>query len=380
MQIRITIIMLTTIILLAACVPARQLEERGVINTRGVDIAEDSSNQIETTIISYQFDAESEEITTTLSGTGHTIKGAREDASTEAGFILSPGQIRLELYGKEAAQKGILPYISSAVRDARVSDTMLLAVTNTSAKEILTEGQGELSLNTGQYLQYLIEKEIEEDSFPSTYLHDFTHIESDVGHDPVMPIIDLVENKPKISGIALFQDDKYVDEISLQEGYLVNLFQNTTTSTPLDISIPIKPFLKYIEKNQDINEDDELHLHVTIERGKSKTKMPNVQDMHFDTTINIDLFLLETSKLMSVDNEHVATLLEKEIEKAFTRQYETLFAKLQKAGTDPFGLGKIYRARQRDSNLTNEEWRKKFPDVTLNVNVNVKLTNYGTIQ
>ncbi|WP_176330309.1 Ger(x)C family spore germination protein [Oceanobacillus rekensis] len=377
-----TSFMLTSLLLLGACLPAKPLEDLAIINTRGVDIAEDSSDQIETTIIAYQFDAESQEITTTLSGLGHTIKGAREDANAEAGFSLSPGQIRLELYGKEVAQKGILQYLSSAVRDARVSETMLIAIANTSAKEILTKGQDELSLNIGQYLHNLIEKEIEEDSFPDIYLHEFTHLEADIGYDPVAPIIDLVENKPKISGIALFKGDKYVDEVSLLEGYLVNLMQKTTRSTPLEISVPIKPFLPYIDKNRGKadNDDDDLYINVNIEKGKSKTKLKDFKNLHFDTTINLKLNLLETSDLLSVENEHVADLLEKEIANEFTKQYTNLLAKLQEAGTDPFGLGAIYRAKKMDSSLTDEEWREKFPDAIVDFHVNVKLTNYGGIQ
>lgn len=380
MPIRITIILTSLLLLLAACVPTTPLEDLAIINTRGVDISEENRNQIETTILSYQFDSQSQDISQILSGKGKTIKSARENASRETGFNLSPGQIRLELYGKEAAQNGILQYVSSAVRDARVSETMLLAITNSSAKEILTEGQEGLSHDFGKYLYNLIEKEIDEDSIPNIYLHEFTHFESDIGQDPVVPIIELEEGKPKISGIALFQGDKYVDEISFHEGYLVNLMQKTTKSTPYEISVPMDPFVKYIDKKRESIDEDDLYLNVNIVKAKSKTKLKNAKELHFDTTINIKLNLLETSALLSVRDEGVANLLKREIERDFKQQYATLLTKLQEAGSDPFGLGTIYRAKKRDRPLTDEEWREKLPDVTVDFHINVELTNYGGIQ
>src|SRR5699024_9297295 len=88
--------------LLQACLPTMQIEQSGIINTRGVDLVEENNEKmIETTIIPYLFDPNADEITRVLVGRAHTIKRAREEAGKRSSFKLTPGQIRLELYGKE---------------------------------------------------------------------------------------------------------------------------------------------------------------------------------------------------------------------------------------------------------------------------------------
>ncbi|MFP3488806.1 Ger(x)C family spore germination protein, partial [Staphylococcus sp. SIMBA_130] len=69
-MIKKTILLLIFSVILTSCVPYKQLEELGIINTRGVDVTE--NNRVETTIIAYQFDAQNPQITTSITGVGKT--------------------------------------------------------------------------------------------------------------------------------------------------------------------------------------------------------------------------------------------------------------------------------------------------------------------
>ena len=149
MRVNKILMLLFIILLLQACLPSTQIEQSAIINTRGVDLIEENGETIvKTSIIPYIFDPQSQDITEMLVGRGQTIKGAREDAGRRASFRLTPGQIRLDLYGKEAAERGILTFLTGLIRDARVSDMMLLAVTNQSAKEVLQSQQSEVKVNS----------------------------------------------------------------------------------------------------------------------------------------------------------------------------------------------------------------------------------------
>lgn len=384
-MIRKTILLLIFSVALTSCVPYKQLEELGIINTRGVDKIE--NNQLETTIIAYQFDAQSPEITTTVFGIGNTIKGARENAGYNTNFELSPGQIRLELYGKETAEDGILEYLSTLVRDARVSDTMLVAVSNITAKEVLTAGQEELLTDVGQLIQSLIEKEVQEYSIPKTSLQNYLHIESDIGQDPVVPLIGLRDNKPAIVGLAAFQNDMLVGELPIDQAFLINVFLTTTKDTPLEITLQREPFSDYIYNNVSDTQqtgnpenEDQFTVLVKVLKGQSNVKLKNIDALHFEANIHMEVDLYETSELLSIKNEKIAAILEEEMAKGFERQYSVLLAQLQEINSDPFGLGGVYRINKKNGKLTDAEWREKFPNVTVDFNVNVDLMHYGTIQ
>ncbi|WP_165769101.1 Ger(x)C family spore germination protein [Virgibacillus profundi] len=373
-------LIIISFILFTGCVQSKELETLGILNTRGVDLSKENNGQIETTLLIYQFDAQNKNISKLLSGTGNTLKDAREDANNKTTFLLTPGQIRLELYGKEIAQKGILRYLAALARDSRASDTMLLAISDTTAKDVLMKGQSQTEINVGQFLHGVIDTEYNEDSLLRIDLQTFSHMFADIGHDPILPIISLENDLPKLSAMAVFQDDKYVDKISLDDGFLLNLFQNRVSSAPVELTIPREPFKKY-EQYKEIskNKEEELHIRVLL-KGKSKTKMTNVQEQHFKTDIDLDIEIQEFSQLLNIENGHVADLLKKEIAKEIEQQYDTLLNKLQEINADPFGFGNIYRSNKKDGKLTKKEWREKFPEIKVDFNVKVRLLNYGTTQ
>ena len=369
------------LLFLSACPKTKQLENMGIINTRGTDLVSDESNTIETTLIVFQFDPQSKSITKTLYGKGNTIKAAREDANRSSSFTLTPGQIRLELFGKELAEKGIVEMVSALVRDARVSDTMLLAVTNHTAKEVLTKGQQVTTINVGQYLHGVLQREYDDQTLPKVALQDFAHIYSDPGIDPVLPIIGFKRDEPVKTSIALFQGDRYVEELSLKDGFLINLFQERIKNAPLSLKLPLEPFKKYME-HQDLQSpvnDENLFVRLGV-KGKSKTKLTDFEKKHFQTDIKIKVIMDEVSELISMKDEKAGDLLEKEIGKKLEKNYETLLKKTQEAGADPFGFGNIYGTNRKAADLTKKEWHEIYPSISVDFNVHVELLNYGTIK
>ncbi|GGJ70221.1 Ger(x)C family spore germination protein [Virgibacillus salexigens] len=171
------------ILLLSGCLETKPIERLAIINARGIDLL--AEGLIDTTLVMFQFDTQSPDISKIASGSGKTIKEARYDANTKTSFTLTPGQIRLELYGKDVAEKGIISYLNTLVRDARTSDRVLLAITDSSAKEIITQGQQATNINVGLFMSGLIKQKIENDSIPKPELYDFTHAFFEKGQDPV---------------------------------------------------------------------------------------------------------------------------------------------------------------------------------------------------
>lgn len=364
---------------LAACVQTQELETLGIINTRGVDLYEEESSDemLETTLIVFQFDIQHSAMTNTIIEKGKTIKGARKRANYHISYNLVPGQISVELFGRELAERGLYSYLNGLIRDARDNDTAYFAITDSTAKEVLTAGQENVAINIGQYLQNLIEKEMDEGRLPETSVTRFGHMQTEIGIDPVLPIIDLVNNKPTLTGLAVFQEDKYVDRISMKDALLVNLMKKTLKDTLIEITLPAKPFAPYIQFDPK-DDVEEISLMLTILKGKSKISLTDKENLQYETDINLRLNVNEISRFITI-NEKSFKLLEKEIEKKLKKDYETLLKKLQEINSDVIGYGKYYAATLREKDLTNEEWREKFPEISVKYNVKVKIENYGTI-
>jgi spore germination protein len=365
--------------LLTSCVDSSQLEKLGIIHTRGVDISEEKPNQLETTLIIFQFNAQTDMISKTLSGTGHTIKEAREQANKKSSFALTPGQIRLEVYGKEIAEKGILNYLKTLTRDARVSDTMLLAVSDTTARELLDVGQSDTDMDIGQFFHSLITQEYKKDTIPEIALHDFTHIYFDVGQDPFLPVLTMDEDNPQISALGIFQGDKYVGEISLEEALLLNMTQTHVDYAPIELEIPRAALEKYIEGTEPLDPNSEnMYVRIGI-KGETTSKLTDPEQLGFRSKVDIDVDLHEASEEVVIKDEKVAKVIEKELGTAIKKKYEALFKKVQELNADPIGYGKLYKIKSNDK-LTMKEWREKYPEITVDFQVDVNLIHFGTIQ
>lgn len=361
---------------LVGCIESQEIEKLGVINARGMDIAE-GEDLLETTLVVFQFSAQSEKITKIISGKGKTVDGAVEDAEHASVFRLAPGKIKLSLYGKEMAEEGILPLLDSQARDARLPDLMYLAVSKTTAKEVLSVDEEQLSADVGQFLHGLIENHSTDHNVPRKTLQDFLRIYYDIGQDNVLPLFEIQNDLPKLSGIALFKADKMVAELSNEETILINLMDRTVKERMLELSLPIEPFKDYLEERENGDSEKEVEIAVLIKKGNSKTKMSDEENLIFETDTKMELRLLEQSAGIVLNDAHVIDILEKEIKKDMEARFEKFLSKLQALESDPFGYGRYYRSSQKGKDLTRDEWREKFPSIDVKFNVDVEVIRHG---
>lgn len=362
--------------LLVGCIESQEIEKLGVINARGIDITE-GEDLFETTLVVFQFSAQSEEITKIISGKGKTLDGAVEDAEHASVFRLAPGKLKLSLYGKEMAEEGILPLLDSQARDARLPDLMYLAVSQTTAKEVLSVDEKQLSADVGQFLHGLIENHSTDHNVPRKTLQDFLRIYYDIGQDNVLPLFEIQDGLPKLGGIALFKADKMVAELSNEETILINLMDRTVKERMLELSLPIAPFTDYLEERENGNSEKEVEIAVLIKKGNSKTKMSDEENLIFETDTKMELRLLEQSAGIVLNDAHVIDILEKEIKKDMEARFEKFLSKLQSLESDPFGYGRYYKSSHQGKDLTREEWREKFPKINVKFNVDVEIIRHG---
>ncbi|MFD1929305.1 Ger(x)C family spore germination protein [Sporosarcina siberiensis] len=362
-------------LLLVSCIQTQEIEKLAVINVLGIDHFEE--DQIELTVAVFQFSAQSEEITKLMYGKGKTIKGAADDVESSSTFRLAPGKTRLSIFGKEMAEIGILPLLDTAVRDARLPDLMYLSVSKATAKEIISTGAEELTVDVGELLHGIIKNHSTNHNVPRRTVHDFLRIYHDIGHDNVLPLFEIQDNNPKLTAIAVFKGDEFVGEMTLQEALLLNLMDKTVKGENLDLSLPIEPFENHLEKREDRDQNKEVEISVLINKGKSKTKLVDFENQIFQTNTNMEVRLLEQSAGINLESPHVLKQIEKEIEKIMKSRFEKLLNKLQKLNADTFGYGRYYKSHEKGKDLTKDEWREKYPEIDVQFNVSIKILRHG---
>jgi len=363
-------------ILLTGCIETQEIEKLGLINARGVDTSED--NLLETTLVVFQFSSQSAENTQIIPGRGKTIKGAAQDAARTSVFKLAPGKNKITLFGREIAEQGIISLLDTQARDARIPDLMYLAVSDTTAKEILTVNEKKIPVDVGQFLHEAIENHTYDHNIPRKTLQDFLQIYHDIGQDNVLPLFGLVNGIPKLESAVVFKGDQLVGEITPEEAILINFMDRTLKEKLMELSLPLEPFKGYLENREERRNEENFDLTVLIQKGNSKTNLTDQENLVFQTETDLELRLVEQNAGIVLKDNRVIQLLEKEVEKKIKAEFEKLLKKLQKLESDAYGYGRYYKSSLKGKELTREEWQEKFPEIDVKFNVNAKIIRHGT--
>ncbi|MDY0395926.1 Ger(x)C family spore germination protein [Virgibacillus halophilus] len=231
-----------SLICLCGCIPTQQLEHLGIIYAGGIDKTDD--DKLLLTAVINQFESQSKNKTKIVTGEAKTLKSAVENANLETNFQLTTGKVQLDLFGLETAKRGIGSFIDALARDSTIPDTMYLAVSQTPARDLITIQNKAISVNTGQFLHDVIERNSSDHLFPIVTLVKFQSSMFDVGRDPILPLFELQGNIPKMTGIAIFKDDRYVGKLSMNDKYLFNLLEKRIKEERFEASISAKALKK----------------------------------------------------------------------------------------------------------------------------------------
>lgn len=362
------------LIVTSGCMDAQTLEGSGIMNVYGIDEAE--NGQLNTTSTFYEFGSQEESISRIVSGQGKTLMEGQKQMNYKLDFQLDPSTIQLELFGNDTAENGIIPYLRHASRSPSASNNRLLAISDTTANELMTKVKKLPGFRVNTALTNMINVNSEQDVIPKMTLHQFQRIYYDQGVDPVLPVLSYQNQEPRLRALALFQGDKLAGQIPIDQAFYINILHHNIHSLKQEVPLPRQPFKKYLREKSE-NDQDDIHTVFNIKKGTSKTKLVDKQHVTFHTQFNFDVQLLELTENVELDERSAISTLEQEIEKTIQEQYEQLLTTLQKQNVDPMGYGQIYNAKKRHGTLMESEWRDKFPDINVDVDVDVDILNQG---
>lgn len=348
-------------VMLSGCYERFPQEELAMIIGLGYDIENQDSNYkykdtSETFIVKGEKKIEHE----VLSGESKTIYSTENELQMKLGRKWVIGTELVYLIGEERARYGIKDLIDSQIRDHERRVVAGIAITKQPAESIYRLQPRALPTIAEDIRGILDFAKLDNFFSVNNNVSHFLELYYQEGRKIVIPYIEKIDNDVKITGLALFKEDKMLKEVKLDEARLINLLRNSDSNGYIGINLP--------EKNE---------YYEGYFKNKIKVKVSKV-----DKRLKYDIFvnLVGPLKVNTVDKKLIAKKEVEHIQEVFSEKIQmdlmTEVEKMQKEyGTDWLDLGKYAAAKYgRQSDYASD---KVFRDAIIDVHVDVKISDIG---
>ena len=292
-------IIILMIFLLTGCYNYQELSDLAIVKGAAIDI------ENEEYILSYSINSKnekSEEII--LKGRGKTISDAISDMNLTSPKELYIGHMLVLIISEDVAKIGINKVTDYFFRNPMSKKTFQLAITKNKAEDVLKS----ISPIDDIYKNLTSESSLSTFVINTTLLS-FLKLTKDPGIDPVINGIEISDNSIKITNLAIFKNDQFIEwtsnDISKGIAILYNQSDSIKISTECDYeNVVFKMNDIKIEKYLSI--DNRIHLKFKI---KANTE---IEEM----TCNLNLKdKNDLKKLEEILNSKVKYILNQTIEK-----------------------------------------------------------------
>ncbi|MEF2967638.1 Ger(x)C family spore germination protein [Paenibacillus sp. M1] len=351
-------------LLLAGCSQDQHILERiGYIRTVGYDAAEAGKVQITLSIPLVVNEAnQSRSSDEVLTGEAYSSKEARNNLSRRISRNLVSGQARTILFSDRVAKGGLRRYMDTLMRDASISKRTEMVIVEGSAHEIISGDYPEHP-RTAQYIDRLIKKEFKTQATPNIMLHQFLRDYYDDGKDPIATMLRQRGKDLEISGIALFQEDKYENKLEPKDIFYFSLMYGNLSKgeTTLVVGIP---------------EVESVTLNAI--NSKKKVRISRSADGKYraDIYIKLEGGLIEYNgnlKLSTSDR----IKLEETLSGFISRQGQRVVKQLQQHRTDNLGIGQYVRNKMGYKAWKDAHWDDIYANMDIQVHAKLLIKNFG---
>lgn len=364
-------------IFLSSCVETKYLEKLGLITAVGYDQAED--DKITGTLVLYQFNPAMEDVEKVLSTTSKTSKGIRLSQNLESDHKLVSGQLRIVVYGRDLAARGISHLVDTLERDSAIGNMVYLTIADTTAEEVLRYQMEERPSNRGTYLYNLVRQNVESEMIVSPTLQEFITDYGSVGKDPILPLLKAANGKVGIDGFALFTRDKFIKEIKKDKIFFIRSLMEDYNAGSVEVELPLDKFKPYLSRLPAAPDDNKVYMMIDSIKSSYKIQTEKKERASFKVELNIESRILEMSEELKLSKPKALQLVEEEVENYIEKNIKDTLLMLQEEGTDPIGFGMEYRSVRGNEDLTRKQWDKLYKVATFDVKVNNTIIRTGVI-
>jgi len=348
------------ILLLSGCsfLPTYIVNEIDMSQGVGYDLAEKKA--IKGTIVFPIFKRDKTSTTEVRTAIGKSSKEIRTILNNETRYPLVSGQLRVALYGKKIAKKGINDFVDTLHRDPSIGSLVQMAIVDGDANGLLNMKKYK-NENVSIHIQDLLEQNMKMGLLPRTNLQSYLFQFFQIGQDPYLPFIKKENDNIRITGLALLKDDQYVTSIPLKDLFIFKTLVDNN-----------RPGLRqFILENR-----DKVVLDTLYSNAKYKVRIVHGKP---EFTINLKMktrlyeFAPSEKQRQSFDKKKYQKQVEQELEKSAIN----IVNQFKKHQVDPLGLGAKYKEHYRGFN--EKEWKMYYPDVKVHVKADVEIVQTGSI-
>ncbi|MEH7377701.1 Ger(x)C family spore germination protein [Neobacillus drentensis] len=291
---------------------------------------------------------------------GETSKEIRSNINNESRYPLVSGQLRVALFGKSLAKKGITDVVDTLNRDPSIGSIIQMAVVDGDASELLKIEKFKTE-NVSLFVQEMLDQSMKSDNLPESNLQRYLFQFNQNGQDPYLPLIKKIEDNIKIIGVAILKDDRYVFPIFMEDSFILKCLVDKYK----------QGLQRFTLENGEMvvldNLHSKAHYQVKIKKGRP------------EFTINLKMktrlqeFTSPKKKRVALDKKHI----QKEIAEQLEENSLKLIKKFKKNGVDPLGLGAKYR--EHDRSFNEKKWKRFYPTAKVHVHVKVNIKQTGIV-
>ncbi|OUN00095.1 MAG: hypothetical protein BAA02_02740 [Paenibacillaceae bacterium ZCTH02-B3] len=343
---------LATALILAGCAwidPATNVvEEISPTILMYLHLNEDS--ELESTIVVPAVKNEQKQV---LTARGKTLKETRQKLNFGYSREFKSGQLRMLFLSEELARKGIIRCLNTLLLDQEISDRMYLAVVRGDFTGLLRKQiQEQKNYDRILYKRFRHYKH----QVTSQNLHFFLREYYSPYADPRLPLFEVRDGQLVYSGTALFLDDRMVGAIPGEADAFFQMIDNGKGYFP-NITSP---------------EHDVVLGKVTTAR-KIKYDAKNERIV---ITVHLEGQVDEYTGDLNLGDPQEAERFMRGLKEDLEARILEVVRSLQELSVDPLraGLSTVTLFRER---FPGGEWRKRWPELTVTVRVDLGLSNLG---
>ncbi|TSB47361.1 Ger(x)C family spore germination protein [Alkalicoccobacillus porphyridii] len=351
------LIVMVCLVALTGCAPRTKIiEELQLIQALGYDFESDSDFR---TVAGSQIilpQVENLPETEVFSAVGNTSRITRKKMQTESSKTLVLGRVNLVLFQDQLAEEGIYYFLDILQRDPVIGRNVRPAVVEGKVYDLLSQNY-KLDITVYQYLNELIEQS-ESEILPQVTLQTLLYHYYDEGSDMYIPMIKQYQDRARVTGLALFKGDQCVHKLSVRESSYLKLLKEPFNGGFYQIDLDNGDYvsLENVDADQDFTiKNTEKGMRVTI-------------------TVNIKGIINEQGDVKGPNHYNGSALTHLGTEQ-FEKHLKSLLKTFQELNVDPVGFGANARSKMRDFDI--EEWKRAYPDLDIQVKVNLDLISSG---
>ncbi|GGD73978.1 Ger(x)C family spore germination protein [Paenibacillus nasutitermitis] len=271
------------------------------------------------------------------------------------------GHCKLYVFGEKLVQSDYRDVMDWLSRRRDVQNVSYLAIGRPDAQSIMKiNPPTERYPGNTLFLQF--GKDGTESSYIiSEYLFDFMRRLGEKGMDPILPVVQTVNNGYLIAQLALLNKRNMVETLSQSETQLFNQIFNKFTKSTITATIKDERLVLAVNR---------ITSHYKIVKGTNGTHTLKL-------TLGFRGIFEEAPQ--GIYNRNW-TDLQNHFNRQIAGEAKQLLEKVQKADVDPFGFGLRFRATHKGSETTWKEWQSIYPRLTFDVKVDTMIEGTGVIR